>query len=65
MIERLGNLVYWIGCGLAAAFVGFAIIFVATGANGQQWYIGFIMLVGLGLISWGIGRATRYVLAGR
>lgn len=59
MIERLGNVVYWLGLIVAAAFV-VAAVFMLPGLEG-----GVILANLIGAtISYLIGRAFRYVLSG-
>ena len=70
MLARLGQVLYWAACGIAALCTAwglfvFGIILVggstdpmATGLYGTKWLIGAIG-------AWLIGRATLYVLAGK
>jgi hypothetical protein len=61
MITRLGNVLYWAGCVLAA-------VVLALGAwvslEGRE--VGYVLgaAIGLAAIIWLVGRACRYVLAG-
>lgn len=70
MLARLGNVLYWLGTGLAGLFL--------AGAAWMTWTIwvelnrpgddsGFFAFSGaaLAVICWLFGRACRYVLAGR
>jgi hypothetical protein len=58
MLARLGSVLYWLGCIVAAVFIAEA----QYRKDGYGTVIGFA--VGA-LIVWLIGRAFRYVLAGR
>ena len=63
MAARLGNVLYWAGCGIALLFVALA---------ASQWFVAphpnqtFVMIASLimAAIAWLVGRAIRYVLAG-
>lgn len=66
MAGRLGNVLYGVGCVLAAlAFVPFAIVALAL-ANEDA--VGALLLMAIGLtvaaIPWAVGWACRYVLKG-
>jgi hypothetical protein len=64
MISRLGNVLYWAACGLAIlSGVGCVIAAMQSGTyNPSGWLIiGAVLAVGF----WLVGRACRYVLAGR
>ena len=63
MIERLGNVLYWLGCTLAVLFLlGAALTYSETTRSGNS--LGLIW--GLrGVVAYAAGRAFRYVLAGR
>ncbi len=63
MIKRLGNVLYWLGCGLSVLWLlgcGVAMIY-----DPRANVVGviFVPLVGSILI-WLVGRACRYVLSG-
>ena len=63
--ERLGNVLYWIGCIIAALIVGVATaLYVNEGSTRSDDLptVGFLILIAT--IVWTIGRACRYVLAG-
>ena len=65
MLARLGNVLYWLGCIVAALLVigGFALWF----SEGRYRPDGYNVLIGFGVVAfvvWLIGRACRYVLAG-
>ena len=58
----LGDVIYWVATGIAsllAAFLAYAIV------AEQPASFGIALLVGLAGVTWLVGRACRYVLAGR
>ncbi len=61
MIARLGNVLYWAACGAA----------VLLGALGAfEFFVhkdseAIVVFAVLGLLVWLVGRACRYILAGR
>jgi hypothetical protein len=63
MIARLGNVLYWAGCVLAALIAGFG----AIAAFQETWnpWGSFIVCAMVAAVVWIIGRICRYVLAGR
>jgi hypothetical protein len=61
MSERLGHLVYWIACLIAAAALCLA-IYAATEGAASGWYTVGI-LAGGGVLIWIAGRAVRHALA--
>lgn len=62
MLARLGNVLYWLGCGLAAVVF---ITFMSEAFSGTRFqYEAAIAAVGFALVIWLIGRACRYVLNG-
>ncbi len=63
MIERLANVLYWIGCGAAALVVGLAVVMAIVSPPEAV----FFLIAGAiaGALAWLLGRAARYVLAGR
>jgi hypothetical protein len=63
MAVRLGNVIYWASCGLA----GLALIII-LGIGIQEPRLGpgpFIAAPVIAFAIWLVGRAFRYVLAGR
>lgn len=58
MAARLGNVLYWMSCGIAA-LISVAVILWARRLEDIV-----IATVGAGLI-WIVGRAFRYILSGR
>ena len=62
MLARLGDVLYWVGCLLAVLLVAAAIAYY----NFEDIkLVELLILIGLAVIVWMIGRACRYVLAGR
>lgn len=65
---RLGNVLYWIGCGVAALWVLFLLAMLLISGvpvRGDQTLPTLLYVGVTGSIPWLIGRACRYVLAGR
>ena len=66
MAERLGNVLYWLGCGLAVAAAGLTVL-VAFEFDVRDRF--FVLTLALGLIVaigiWLFGVAFKYVLSGR
>ena len=61
--ERLGNVVYWLCTGVTVLIVVSAI---ANDINGPPGDRGFtILFLVVAFVVWLIGRAARYILAGR
>jgi hypothetical protein len=69
MLARLGNVFYWMGCGLAVLAWVIAILMI----YGDYAHLGpprsdFYFVLGLAAVTsiviWLLGRAARYVLAG-
>jgi hypothetical protein len=65
MAARLGRVLYWLGCiiGAVVVLVVVAVAFINPGLAEDRGIIVGLGIV-LGAISWGIGRALRYILAG-
>jgi hypothetical protein len=65
MLARLGDELYWVGCAIAGCLVLIAFI-AALNGHEHDWglIVGAFFLVAK-VIAWLIGRACRYVLAGR
>lgn len=63
VVQRLGNVLYWVGTGTAVLIVICGVAAVVTGARAA----GTLMLVSLiaAALIWGIGRAACYILSGR
>ncbi len=64
MLARLGNLIYWFSIGVATLCALMIVVSAAFGKGDDRWFV-IIVLTGIAIISWGIGRGARYVLAGR
>lgn len=71
MTARLGNVLYWLGCGIAALYavggivaLSVGIFYTATEHTDWDLYILSPMLLGIGGLIWLAGRALRYILAG-
>ena len=60
MVERLGQIIYWVGCAGAALLF---LLGVFGLFRGDQWD-GLGLMIFAGLL-WLAGRAVLYVLAGR
>jgi hypothetical protein len=62
MLARLGNVLYWTGCLLGILLVAAA---VALYSPDYMDRVHSAIYIGLAVVVWLIGRACRYVLAGR
>lgn len=61
MAARLGNVLYWAACVVAAVTVFFSV----WGSISTGWFRDAVMVqFGFALVVWLAGRAARYVLAG-
>jgi hypothetical protein len=65
MLSRLGNVLYWLGCVIAAPFAAAAIYMQLLGNLTPNDKIVPLFLAGIAIIVWVVGRALRYVLADR
>ena len=72
MAARLGHVLYWLGCIIAGLIALFAVVGVydisqhPQSANAELWgYLTMLMLAMFAVAAWLIGRACRYVLAGK
>ncbi len=63
ILARLGNVLYWAGCGIAILILIFAAAMATELESGQKWNALSIAL--MAVVPWLLGRACRYVLAGR
>ena len=63
MLERLGDILYWLGCGIAVLFVAMDVASLVWGEGDRTTTIifGFLMSV----LSWLAGWVLRYILTGR
>lgn len=65
MAARLGHVLYWLGCIVAGLFGWFAVIILSEEHRDKYtWYTAAFVLV-FAVAAWLIGRACRYVLAGK
>jgi hypothetical protein len=64
MAERIGNVLYWIGCGAAVIMVLLGIAGYISDTSTSAIFILVFCFV-CALVSWLIGRALLYVLAAR
>ncbi len=65
MLARLGNVFYWLCTGVAVLFVLGGVYNAIFGGTNIEWWQGFSAGAAIAIVFWGIGRAFRYVLAGR
>ena len=64
MIVRMGHVLYWAACAIAASWLFFALIGTGTETTTNWAEGGAIGLVGA-VLFWLIGRAIKYALACR
>ena len=68
MAARLGNVLYWLGCLVAAASILWAIVnawVLFTGSLLPMDNVVIIMIsLAAAVAAWVVGRACRYILAG-
>jgi hypothetical protein len=62
MAARLGNVLYWLGCGIAAIFALLLAAVVFSPGTEAFWYGTIYAVIAVG--AWLLGRACRYVLSG-
>ena len=62
MSERLGHLVYWIACLIAAVALCVAVYAAVEGGLTNDW-LAIGLLAGGGVLTWMLGRAIRNALA--
>ncbi len=64
VLERLGNVLYWLGTGVAMLFGIVAIASLVFGeGDGRLWIVGALAV--LAIVVWFIGLAARYIMAGK
>jgi len=63
MITRLGDVLFWLGCLLAVACLAIGLYGFASSRSEAWGVLGSWVLIAVAF--WLIGRACRYVLAGR
>jgi hypothetical protein len=67
MLVRLGDVLYWLGCGIAVAVLAYGVLFVPWAdlpQRGADWWIPYAVIGVPAVAAWLIGRACRYVLGG-
>ena len=64
MIARLGNVLYWAACILAASIAVFSLVGFADSPMRQYDWANLAFLGAIGLGVWVVGRALRYILTG-
>jgi uncharacterized membrane protein YdbT with pleckstrin-like domain len=64
VVARLGDILYWIGCVLAAIVVVWGALFCFRGDNADDPYL-FLVVAVAAFSVWVIGRALRYILSGK
>ena len=65
MLARLGQVIYWTACGLAALIVVIVAFNCRTiGGDINWWAVGAGVCIA-GLVVWLLGRATLYVLSAK
>ena len=64
MLERLGDVLYWLGCILAAIVLVWGAVFFLGGEHAGDPYLFSVVAVAAFAI-WVIGRALRYILSGK
>lgn len=65
MAERLGQVIYWAACAIAAGLVTFGVFLAAAGNPAGGPLAVLAICGGLGIAVWLAGRAALYVLAAR
>lgn len=65
MAARLGDVLYWVGCALAAGCLALFAWLGVDDPRPETRTIAFAVGAGGALMIWLFGRACRYVLAGR
>ncbi len=63
MLAWLGDILYWLGCGIAALFLAIGVASLVWGEGDRTTTVifGFLMAV----LSWLAGWGLRYILTGR
>lgn len=65
MAGRIGDVLYWLGSGIAVICLILAAIFAWNRTGADDRLFAFVLFVVPGLLAWLTGRAARYILAGR
>jgi hypothetical protein len=63
VVARLGQVLYWAACGLAALIAATGAYILMTGPENDRG--ASVGMMGSSVVVWLIGRACLYVLAGR
>ena len=63
MLAWLGNILYWLGCGIAVFFLVMGLASLVWGEGDRATAIIFEFM--MAVLSWLAGWALRYVLTGR
>jgi hypothetical protein len=64
VLSRLGEVLYWLGCILAAIVVVWGGVFAFRGDHDDDPYLFSVVAVAAFAV-WVIGRALRYILSGK
>jgi hypothetical protein len=64
VLARLGDVLYWVGCILAAIVVVWGAVFAFRGDHADDPYLFSVVAVAAFSI-WVIGRALRFILSGK
>jgi hypothetical protein len=64
IVGRLGDVLYWAASVMSGAFLVFGGL-VAILNRGPDGHFIAAIFIGIGVVAWLVGRACRYVLAGR
>jgi hypothetical protein len=67
MLARLGDVLYWLGSGIAVVLIAWGVILYAEdrGPWAWDWWVPYALLGVPAVVAWLIGRACRYVLGGK
>jgi hypothetical protein len=66
MLERLGNILYWLGCGLATLITALGVYlgFDENTGAGRGWMV-FAFCAVVAILFWLVGRGCRYLFSGK
>lgn len=64
MEERVGEVLYWIACGIAGLFAILGVYLFLTGRDGYAWGSLLLCVIYAGVV-WLVGRVILFALAGR
>jgi hypothetical protein len=65
MAERLGHVLYWAGCVLAALAIGVGAFLSFAMVQRSDSIFVLVVATVVAILIWLLGRACRYVLAGK